>query len=261
MFLPLSPWWGIATYWEHCSYGTIDLKGSEIFPWRKLNGFPTPTSAGMYGRGAIAAQAIAQGRAEGWPLDDFQGVVVWVAPSMTFPQDAGSSPDPIDGKAFCTLYEGSRHDFYTHEFGHTLRFVHPWGPSGNAMTPDLPYRDPYCVMSAMGYAGTQPVFAIPADPDGPPAGQIFWSSLPPMPAAATMYVTVRRLRNVPKRPAGGNGRPRDGDARCACAPATSCRARIPCSPSPPPGQGWPAAGRRTPSSCAGLGAGTAASSR
>ena len=127
MFLPLSPWWGIATYWEHCSYGTIDLKGSEIFPWRKLNGFPAPTSAGMYGRGAIAAQAIAQGRAEGWPLDDFQGVVVWVAPSMTFPQDAGSSPDTIDGKAFCTLYEGSRHDFYTHEFGHALAVRAPLG--------------------------------------------------------------------------------------------------------------------------------------
>ncbi|MGH3473810.1 MAG: hypothetical protein ACRDOT_02745 [Aeromicrobium sp.] len=190
LFLPLSPWWGVATYWEHCSYGTINLQGSEIFPWRKLDGFPAPTAAGMYGRFALAQQAVKQAKAEGWPLDQFDAVVVWVAPSITFPQDAGSTPALLDGKPFCTVYEGSRHDFYTHEFGHALRFVHPWGSSGNATTPDLPYRDPYCVMSAMGYAGTNPLFSIAADPDGPPAGQIFWSSLPPMPSAATMYVTV-----------------------------------------------------------------------
>jgi hypothetical protein len=190
MFLPLSPWWGIATYWEHCSYGTIDLTGSEIFPWRALKGFPTPTTTGTYLRGAVAQQAVSQAKAEGWPLDAFDGIVVWVAPSAAMPQDAGSSPTSIGGKAFCTLYEGSRHDFYAHEFGHALRFVHPWGPSGSAATPDLPYRDPYCVMSAMGYAGAQPVYSIPADPDGPPAGQPFWGSLPPMPSAAAMLATV-----------------------------------------------------------------------
>jgi hypothetical protein len=189
MFLPLQPWWGVASFWQHCSYGMINLEGSQIFPWRRLTGFPTPVGM-AYLRGAVAQQAVTQAKKEGWPLDDFQHLVIWVAPSVTNPQDAGSSPETIDGKPFCTLYEGSRHDFYTHEFGHALGFVHPWGPSGTPGAGVLPYQDPYCVMSAMTYAGAQPVFAIPPDPDGPPAGEPFWGSLPPMPSAATMYATV-----------------------------------------------------------------------
>jgi hypothetical protein len=97
LFLPFS-WPGIAGYWQQCSFGTIDLTGSQIFPWRKLNNMPTPTMGGQYGRGRVIAQAVQQAQAEGWPLDQFFAIVVWVAPSATNPQDSGSGPSRFQGK-------------------------------------------------------------------------------------------------------------------------------------------------------------------
>jgi hypothetical protein len=192
LFFPLSTsWWGVAQYWRHTSYGIINLEGTQVFPWRKLTGFPAPTMPGvLYTRFQLINQAVTQAKAEGWPLDDFKGIVLWVAPLTAISQDAGSDANRIDGKwPYCVLFENSVHDFCAHEFGHALGFEHIWGPpaGGGAV---LPYQSPYCVMAARTYRSTLPMFAIPADPNGPPAGDQYWTSLAPMPAAATLYKHV-----------------------------------------------------------------------
>jgi hypothetical protein len=190
LFFPFSTaWWGIASYWQYCSFGTINLEGSQIFPWRKLTNMKAPTGPGQYTRFQLIDQAVKQAKAEAWPLDQFQGIVLWVAPSASNPQDAGSGPQSVDGKSWCVLFENSPQDFYVHEFGHALRFKHVWGPQPGAGSLAV-YQDPYCVMAARNYQNTFPAFAIPADPNGPPAGDPYWTSLAPMPAAASLYNEV-----------------------------------------------------------------------
>lgn len=191
LFLPFS-WPGIAGYWQQCSFATINLEGNQIFPWRKLDNMTAPTMPGQYSRGQVIAQAVKQAQDEQWPLDQFVGIVVWVAPSANNPQDAGSGASRLQGKwSWAVLYEGSNHDFYAHEFGHALGFEHTWGPGTSIVPPTVqPYSDPYCVMAAQNYLGTNPTSAIPADPHGPPNGDAYWKSMAPMPAAATLYQKV-----------------------------------------------------------------------
>jgi hypothetical protein len=190
LFFPLSSWWGIAQYWQYCTFGTINLQGSQVFPWRKLAGMNAPTAPGQYLRGQLINQAVKQAKDEGWPLDQFKGIVLWVAPSAINPQDAGSGGQTINGKwSWCVLFESSPQDFYVHEFGHAMRFKHVWGPPGGVALPAI-YQDPYCVMAARTYQNTFPMFSIPADPNGPPSGDPYWGSLAPMPAAASLYNEV-----------------------------------------------------------------------
>ncbi|WP_433300993.1 hypothetical protein ACQP2F_04820 [Actinoplanes sp. CA-030573] len=198
LFFPLgTPWWGIGQYWEYCSYGAIDVRGTQVFPWRKLAGFNAPPAGVNYLRGAIAAQAVKQALDEGWPLDDFRGIVVWVAPSASNPQDAGSSPSKLNGKwPFCVLYEGSNHDFYAHEYGHALGIQHTWGYRGGQPSPQ-PYNDPYCIMSAQFYGNTTATFKQTAQVGGPPTGDNFWASMAPMPAAATLYSNIADFAGTP----------------------------------------------------------------
>ncbi|MBI5668702.1 MAG: hypothetical protein HZC41_11905 [Chloroflexi bacterium] len=198
LFLPLQQWWGIARYWQDCSFGTINLEGSQIFPWRKLNNLPTPTQANQYGRDQVLKQAVKQALDEGWPLNEFTGIVVWVN-HVSPPQDAGGTGFQKDGRTWpaATLYEGWNLDFNAHEFGHVLGFKHTWGPGTSyrdangtiVLYSDMaPYRDPYCVMAAQSYGGyPQPVFTVAPDPAGPPPGDAYWRQAPPMPAAATLF--------------------------------------------------------------------------
>lgn len=145
---------------------------------------------GQYTRGQLIAQAVKQAKDEEWPLDQFKGIVLWVAPSAVNPQDAGSGAQSINGKwSWCVLFESSPHDFYQHEFGHALRFKHVWGPPGG-VSPPVIYQDPYCVMAARTYQRTNPTFSIPTDPNGPPSGDQYWANLAPMPAAASVYNEV-----------------------------------------------------------------------
>ncbi|MBI3802578.1 MAG: hypothetical protein HY282_02310 [Nitrospirae bacterium] len=191
LFFPLSlSWWGIAEYWQYCTFGTINLQGTQVFPWRKLSGMNAPTGPGQYTRFQLINQAVKQATAEGWPLDQFKGIVLWVAPTASNPQDAGSGAQSINGKSWCVLMESSNHDFYAHEFGHAMCFKHVWGTPPGAVALPAIYQDPYCVMAAQTYQGTTPTFSIPPDPNGPPSGDPFWASLAPMPAAASVYNEV-----------------------------------------------------------------------
>lgn len=191
LFFPLSQaWWGVANYWTYCSFGTINLEGTQVFPWRKLDGINAPTASNQYSREQLINQAISQAKNEGWPLDDFTSIVLWVAPSASNPQDAGSGPYTIDGKwAWCVLFESSNHDFYAHEYGHALRFKHVWGLPSRLLNPK-PYQDPYCIMAAQYYLSRDPTFSISADPAGPPIGDAYWASMALMPSAAMLYTEV-----------------------------------------------------------------------
>ena len=89
LFLPLSPWWSVAGYWQGTSFDTIQMEANEVFPWRRLEGFPKPTTANQYDRRQVIPKAVEQALAEGWPLDQFKGIVVWMPLGGAPSQDGG----------------------------------------------------------------------------------------------------------------------------------------------------------------------------
>ncbi|HEX9039965.1 MAG TPA: hypothetical protein VF838_02945 [Trebonia sp.] len=189
LFLPNDYMWGIASFWQNTSFGSLDLTGSEVFPWVKL-GLPTPApGAAPIDRGTVAQAGLAAAQRAGFPLDDFQGLIFWVVGGS--PQDGGASPSRLAGRwAFATLYEAAVNTVYCHEYGHAMGFRHSWGPGVSiASDHEQPYYDPYDMMSAQTFGGQQASFGIRADPLGPPGGATdpFYTAVGPMPAMAELY--------------------------------------------------------------------------
>ena len=102
----------------------------------------------------------------------------------------------VNGWPACLLHEGDDLESLAHEFGHAFGLEHAWGLSSDGKGL-APYRSPYCVMASQAYGGRRPSFAAPAEPQGPPAGDGFWTRFPPMPAAATLYNQVPDFAALP----------------------------------------------------------------
>jgi hypothetical protein len=180
LFLPLARSWGVAGYWSQATFDLLNLEGSEVFPWRKLDNLPAPTPAGRYLREQVAGQAIRQAQAEEWPLDRFKGIVVMVAPRDP-DSDAGATV--VDRWPVCLVQMGDEQFFFAHEMGHVLGFEHTMGPDNSVTPPVLgSYNDPYCVMGD----GTSCRPPMPLPPTGPPAGDNYWSWMAPLVSTASL---------------------------------------------------------------------------
>ncbi|MET7395858.1 hypothetical protein ABZS66_20420 [Dactylosporangium sp. NPDC005572] len=124
----------------------------------------------------------------GGSLDGIDRVAVFVHPP---PCNAGAT-----GDGNVVLDQGGSVEFFQHEFGHLLGFMHSFGPAGV-------YGDDYCVMGSTGPR------AHPVDPPPEAAGFTFldpprfWSSGRRLSAAA-LY------RRFVERDVGGSGDPRSG---------------------------------------------------
>jgi hypothetical protein len=187
LYLPLEQEWGVAGYWRRGTFDLINLEGSEVFPWRALTNLPRPTPAMPRTREAVISQALQQAQAEGWPLGNFKGIVVVVAPGSPS-QDAGA----LGGLQWpiCLVQVGDSQFFCAHEMGHVLGFEHTLGPDPNRTPPVLTsYISLYCAMGEGAYAPPSPL-----PPNGPPAADGYWSGLAPFPAAASLCAFLPGFR-------------------------------------------------------------------
>ena len=168
LYLPLEQYWGVAGFWRRGTFGQLNLEGSEVFPWRRLENMPGPTV--WRDRVDVIQKAIDQGVAEGWPLNEFKGIVVLVGPRSAN-QDAGGwgyGQWPV-----CLVQIGDDHHFCAHEMGHALAIEHTMGPHPSKAAPALDsYISRYCVMGEGDFGAPA---ALP--PNAPPAGDGYWAAM------------------------------------------------------------------------------------
>lgn len=197
IFLPSGPWWGVARYWEDCSFNLIELGGSAVLPWRThaftfMRFNPEKSVTEQNDRAKVIQAAVDQVLAEGVSLAGYAAVVV-VFPAVPGADAGSSSAINIGGGKLvggALLNEGLTQDVIAHEIGHTLGLADAFG---NRPDPTI-YWDPYCVMSARFYANSQSAFALPADPSVPSVGGTYFSGMAPRPSGAMLYHSVNAFQ-------------------------------------------------------------------
>jgi hypothetical protein len=118
-YLPIRPK-GVARYWQERTFGLANLEGSIVYPWRVLD-LDMPQT--YLDRESVIRHAIERGLDEGFPLLDFERVVVVVIPNNNIvkPKDSidGGALPPIQlrGGTWTTalLAEDYEFDFLAHE--------------------------------------------------------------------------------------------------------------------------------------------------
>lgn len=143
---------GAIEYWNDMSYGQLDITRSSVFSWVEL---PITTTGILTTRRSDAIEAgITAHRKAGHDLDGFGTVLVYidvpfVGQNVTEGGQAGAGA--AGGKVL--IDQGSRRPtFILHEMGHGHGLQHSRGAAGDD------YGDPYCIMSAETFGGTNPAF-------------------------------------------------------------------------------------------------------
>jgi hypothetical protein len=165
---------GVAAFWRDCSFGIFDLSADRIEPWGQI--LATQDSMKRAGLITLAWDTVLSNQGSPNPIP----VIVFM------------DPPPSDGAAWgigvgTVLDWDATATHMFHEVGHVLGLDHSCGPDQSE------YGDPYCVMSAHTFGGTNPVFAADLDELDPAVPSIYWSEIGPRVAAATLYVFVNEF--------------------------------------------------------------------
>ncbi len=193
----------VLNFWEDTTYGYLDLKGSQMFPWFDVSItasdaiIPDPKVPGAAvitreKQAEIAVKAVRAANPDHDPLAGFDGVVVITHPGQPFvgPNPKAAEPGQpqnlnVDFDGGASSYRGFRtasipvvpssHTFACHEVGHVLRFEHSYGILNQGSdwntAPDHPeddwmpvYGSPYDIMSGETFGGSSPVYEDSTSP-------------------------------------------------------------------------------------------------
>jgi len=177
-----NPSYGQSAYWAKQSANNIILDG-QVIDWAFVND-PNPTLTNRQNVINFAINAMEQDRGINFLSFDLVILVLGVPDNVV--TDGGSTT----ARSFLRIHNGivcrvkDRFDFIAHEIGHALGFNHSYGDWAYKNSPwsqQGEYGHPYCIMSAMGYGGTQGALLPAAPRDNRPE----YSGLGPSLNAAT----------------------------------------------------------------------------
>ncbi|MEV4005200.1 DUF4185 domain-containing protein [Actinomadura sp. NPDC049753] len=174
----------LGRYWSECTFGIIDaVSGAKVDAIQSI-GLTHDTYFDAGGdlqshrtRDETIAAAIAAA----------PGYVAHFGPKIVFMFD-NPSPAGASG-AYAVLDFAGSHSYMAHEIGHTLGFDHSFAGA-------VEYGDPYCIMSALTFGGTDPTHVRPRPADSAVPQPVlasdmrFWEQFGPMPAGATLFNTL-----------------------------------------------------------------------
>ena len=153
---------GAIDYWGDMSFGELDLTDSSVFSWVAL---PITTQQALNTRRSDAiAMGIAAHQAAGRDLGVFNQILVYIdVPFIGQNITEGGQQGAGSANGKVLIDQGvMRFSFVVHEMGHGHGLQHSRDLMGND------YGDPYCIMSAETYGGTNPTFTDPRfGPTGP----------------------------------------------------------------------------------------------
>ena len=173
--------WSLHDYWSRSTFGLMRLS-CDVRRGYKLSG-EKQADLGRHRRNVVIDRMRRIYLDDGGSLEGYEHLVVFVHPP---PCDAGvSNRDALFDQA-------GGLEFFQHEVGHVLGFMHAFGPSGA-------YGDDYCLM---GYTGPFD-HPVPADPSYSLLTPRFWRSGRRV-SAASLY------RRFVSRDVGGSGDLRSG---------------------------------------------------
>jgi hypothetical protein len=177
-----NPSYGQSAYWAKQSANNIILDG-EVFNWAFVND-PNPTLTNRLDVINFAINAMERDRGINFTSFDLVILVLDVPDNVV--TDGGStapeSSSRIHNGIVCRVKD--RFDFVAHEIGHALGLNHSYGDwtyKNSPWSQHGEYGHPYCIMSAMGYGGTQGALFPAAPRDNRPE----YSGLGPSLNAAT----------------------------------------------------------------------------
>ncbi|KON88939.1 hypothetical protein AF332_20525 [Sporosarcina globispora] len=154
---------GAIDYWSDMSFGELDLTNSSVFSWVTLS--ITTAQALNTRRSDAINMGIDAHKAAGHDLRGFDQILVYIdVPFIGQNITEGGQQGAGSAQGRVLTDQGvMRSDFIMHEMGHGHGLKdESYDIMGNA------YGDPYCIMSAMSYGGTDPTFMDPRfGPSGP----------------------------------------------------------------------------------------------
>src|SRR6266511_1767163 len=169
----------LGRYCRECTFGYVDLQTDGVVTPIQSLGLTHDTYYDPNGdlqshrtRNETIAQAIA----------NLTGYLPNPGPKIVFmfdnPSPAGAGGSTLG--SYAVLDFAGSHSYMAHEVGHTLGFEHSYGHGDE-------YGDPYCLMSALTFGGSDPTHPRPRPADSAvpltvmPADMRFWDRFGPMP--------------------------------------------------------------------------------
>lgn len=143
---------GAVDYWSDMSFGELNLTGSTVFNWVALS--ITTQQALNTRRSDTISKGIDAHKAAGHDLRGFDQILVYIdVPFIGQNITEGGEQGAGSANGRVLIDQGVRRSsFILHEMGHGHGLNHSRDLMGND------YGDPYCVMSAEYYGGTDPRF-------------------------------------------------------------------------------------------------------